>query len=88
MVAYYSLGMRTISFKLPNQVIERLEQECRKRGVSKSEFIRESLDIHFKAANKSRQPSCLDLIQDLVGSAKNAPRDLATNPKYMQGYGE
>ncbi len=32
--------------------------------------------------------SALDLAGDLIGSIRGLPKDLATNPKYMEGYGE
>ena len=36
----------------------------------------------------AKQPSCYDLARDLAGSIKGLPRDIATNPKYMEGFGE
>ena len=80
--------MKTVSLKLPAHVLQQLEIECKQRRISKSALIRESLDDHFRSARQSRKNSALDLIRDLVVSAKNAPRDLSTNPKYMEGYGE
>jgi hypothetical protein len=40
--------------------------------------------------NRSRRgaASCYDLARDLAGSVKGLPRDLASNPKYMEGFGE
>ena len=32
--------------------------------------------------------SCYDLARDLAGTVKGLPRDIATNPKYMEGFGE
>jgi hypothetical protein len=32
--------------------------------------------------------TCYDLASDLAGSLKGLPRDLATNPKYLEGFGE
>lgn len=31
--------------------------------------------------------TCYDLASDLAGSVKGLPRDLATNPKYLEGFG-
>ena len=31
--------------------------------------------------------NCFDLARDLAGSVKGLPQDLATNPKYMDGFG-
>jgi hypothetical protein len=32
--------------------------------------------------------SCYDLARDLAGTVKGLPRDLADNPKYMEGFGQ
>lgn len=64
-----------------------LEKEARARGVTKSLLIRDSLE----KALRRRPPgaaSCYDLARDLAGTVKGLPRDLAENPKYMQGFGE
>jgi hypothetical protein len=33
-------------------------------------------------------PSCYELARDLAGAVKGMPKDLADNPKYMEGFGE
>ena len=32
--------------------------------------------------------SCYDLARDLAGTVKGLPKDLADNPKYMEGFGQ
>jgi hypothetical protein len=79
--------MQTISMRLPDDLIADLEREAKARRVTKTSVIRESLETTLRA--KSGKPvSCYDLVKDLIGNPKGAPKDLATNPKYMEGYGE
>jgi hypothetical protein len=33
------------------------------------------------------EATCYDLARDLAGSVKGLPRDLATNRKYLEGFG-
>ena len=40
------------------------------------------------SARRGRTPSVYDLGLDLIGSIKGFPADIATNPKYMEGFGE
>ena len=40
------------------------------------------------SAPAGRTPSVYDLGRDLIGSIKGLPADIATNPKYMEGFGE
>ena len=79
--------MQTISLKLPDDLLAQLEQEAKARRVTKSLLVRESLE----KALRGRPPaiaSCYDLARDLAGAVKRLPRDLANNPKYMEGFGE
>lgn len=86
--AYYFSGMNTISLKLPDRLLERLEAESRARGTTKSSLVRECLERSLEARPAGQKASCYDLAHDLAGSLKGLPRDLATNPKHMEGFGQ
>ena len=80
--------MTTISLRLSESLLSLLEQAAKARGVSKSQLIREHLEQAMKPGRKRGFVSCYDLSRDLVGSIKGpVPKDLATNPKYMEGFG-
>jgi hypothetical protein len=83
--AYYP--MTTISLKLPDRLLELLEKESRARGTTKSSLVRECLEQTLAGGATGDKASCYDLARDLAGSVKGLPRDLATNPKYMEGFG-
>jgi hypothetical protein len=79
--------MQTISMRLPDDLVADLEREAKARRVTKTSVIRESLETTLRT--KSGKPvSCYDLVKDLIGKPTGSPKDLATNPKYMEGYGE
>jgi len=78
--------MRVISLKLPDELLLQLEREAKARGVSKSQIVREGLEKALRPPKGA--PSCYDLARDLAGSVKGLPKDLAENPKYMDGFGE
>jgi hypothetical protein len=86
--AYYSTLMQTISLKLPDNLLVRLESEAKARRVTKSWFVRESLEKALGKQNGDSAVSCYDLARDLAGSVKGLPKDLADNPKHMKGFGE
>lgn len=77
--------MQTISLKLPDDLLADLEREAKARHITKSVLVRQSLET---ALRRRRAASCFDLARDLAGSLKGLPRDLAHNPKYMDGFGE
>jgi hypothetical protein len=54
----------------------------------KSALVRESLEIALRRRPRRGAASCYDMAHDLAGTVKGLPRDLASNPKYMEGFGE
>ena len=86
--AYYFSPMSTISLKLPERLLERLEAESRARGTTKSSVVRQCLEKELGNRPVGDPATCYDLASDLVGSLKGLPRDLATNPKYLEGFGK
>lgn len=76
--------MRTVTLKLPKHLDEALDRLARQRGTTRSAILRDAL------ASYAARPkvTLLDLAGDLIGAFKGGPRDLATNPKHLEGFGE
>ena len=85
---YYHAVMRTISVKLPDDLLAQLEVESRARRVTKSSLIRESLTMVLYVQASARKSSCYDVAADLAGTVKGLPEDLADDPKYMADFGK
>jgi ribbon-helix-helix CopG family protein len=86
--AYYPVVMRTISLKLPEDLLADLASEARARRVTRSGLVRESLEKELRRQPPARTLSCYDLARDLAGTVKGLPEDLADDPKYMRGFGQ
>lgn len=80
--------MRTISLKLPDDLLAQLESEAKTRRVTKSWLVRESLEKALRGRPAAGPVSCYDLARDLAGSITGLPKDLADDPKYMEGFGQ
>jgi hypothetical protein len=80
--------MHTISLKLPDDLLDLLASEAKARRVTKSSLVRESLEKALYNRPPNGEVSCYDLARDVAGSVKGLPKDLANDPKYMQGFGE
>lgn len=74
--------MRIVSFKVPVDLDEALEDLARSRGTSRSAIVREALQSHVKGKRRS----VTSLAGELVGSV-DGPAELATNGKYVSRYG-
>ena len=79
--------MRTVSFKLPKNLDQMLTRVAKRRSTSRSAVLRDALEA-FEASGFVVHGSLLEKAGDLVGRFKGGPPDLATNPKYMEGFGE
>ena len=74
---------------MPDELAVRIENHAEKLGISKSAFIRESIEKEFQnGTSVEEEPSFYDLVKDDLGCFDSGVTDLATNPKYMEGYGE
>ena len=80
--------MTTVTTKIPPALTSKLNAEAKARRISKSQIIRELLEKHFKANGKKRPQTFGEVAGHLIGSIKGGPRDLSTNSKYMEGFGE
>ena len=63
-----------------------LEELKARTGRSESELVRRGLRL--VADEERRRTSALDLAGSSVGRFKKGPRDLSTNRKHLEGFGE
>jgi hypothetical protein len=91
--------MTTISLKLPEHLLTRLEKESRARRTTKSSLVRECLEKQLPEraapADLPKLPPGESVYDKALPNKKKAwarrgrgKRDLATNPKYMQDFGK
>ena len=79
--------MVTLTVKLPEALAAKLEALVRRQGRRRSEIVREAIERAVDEEPNAKGGSVFDLISDLKGAAGRGPKDLATNPKHMRGYG-
>ena len=78
--------MTTMTIKMPEQLSARVRQQASDSGVNCSEFIRQAVEKLLNAGSRPAAGTCLALASDLAGCLEG-PRDLATNPDHMKGFG-
>jgi hypothetical protein len=78
--------MTTMTIKMPDQMSMRLRQQAAELGMNGSEFIRQAVEKLLDAGPPATAGTCLSLASDLAGCLEG-PRDLATNPDHMKGFG-
>jgi predicted DNA-binding protein len=91
--------MTTISLKLPPRLLTRLEEESRARRTTKSSLVRECLEKQLPerpavaglprlAPGESFYDHALPVLKRAWAKRGRGRRDLASNPKYMDGFGK
>ena len=81
--------MKTLTVRLPEQLVAEIEMESRGRKCSKSDVVRERLQLVARPTKGRSTP--LDAIADLLGSIDGLPADLSARKKrYLKntGYGQ
>lgn len=78
--------MKTLSVKLPDALDAKLTAIAQQRGTSKSEVVREALEVLLVRKRSFRKASALALAKDLAGCVAG-PGDLSVNKDYLKDYG-
>ena len=81
--------MKTLTVRLPEQLVAEIEAESRGRRCSKSDIVRQRLQRAPQLTKRRSTP--LDAIADLIGSVSGLPADLSARKKrYLKttGYGQ
>lgn len=79
--------MTTISLKIPEELVSRMDAVARAKQTSRSALLREALEEKLKVATRKAPLSLYEQSSDLCGMGSSGIGDLASNPKHMDGFG-
>lgn len=83
--------MRTLSIKVPEALDRDLSRLAKRRGVSKSVLVRDTMGdlVAHERSDADRPPvgSFLALAGNLAGCV-DAPEDMSSNKRHLEGYGQ
>jgi hypothetical protein len=80
--------MKTLTVRLPAELVAQIESESRRRKLSKSDIVRERLSRN--SGMPAAMPPTLEAIADLIGSVEGLPPDLSSRKNHYlkaMGYG-
>lgn len=80
--------MTTISLKIPDELVSRMDAVARSKRTSRSALLREALEEKLRALDRKSPPSLFDQSSDLCGMADSGIGDLASNPSHLEGFGK
>ena len=76
---YHAESMKSLTVRLPDQLVREIEAESRERDCAKSDVVRERLQRG--AGPTSSASARLNLIADLIGSVNGLPADMSARRK-------
>lgn len=83
---YYLFGMATLTLKVSEELLAKLDEAARLDRTSRSEVCRKALEARLKKTPVRRR-SLLELSRDLCGAGSSGIRDLSTNKKHLEAFG-
>ena len=79
--------MDMLTLKIPEIIRQKLAIMSKRKGVSRSDIVREALLEYFEKEDREKQGTFFDLAGDLAGGV-TGPADLSTNKEHLSGYGQ
>ena len=79
--------MTTISLKIPDELVSRMDAMAKAKHTSRSALLREALEEKLKTDSRKAPQSLFEQSADLCGMGSSGMGDLASNPRHMDGFG-
>jgi len=77
-----------ITVRVPQTLTARLRSRSRAKGTTESALVREALENYLGHSEGGRSAYELAEEAGIIGSVKQAPKDLSTNRRHFKGFGE
>jgi predicted DNA-binding protein len=77
-----------ISVRLNSALRRKLEAAALRTGKRESSLVREALERQLSRSDPAETAYDLALKAGLIGALKGGNRDLSTNPRHFDGFGE
>lgn len=82
------MASNRITVRIPETLTARLRSRSLAKGSTESDLVREALESYLGSEPAGRTAYELAQEAGIVGSVRNAPRDLSTNRRHFKGFGQ
>lgn len=76
--------MASMSIKLPQSLSDSVARLAKRKNVSRAQIVRDALEAYTLKEQSPARAS----VSELKGCLTGLPRDLSSNPRWLNGYGE
>lgn len=82
------MASHRITIRIPEHLERHLRERSRLKGRTESNLVREALEQYLGQPPAERSAYELASEAGLIGSVKQAPKDLSTNRRHFEGFGK
>jgi len=82
------MASNRITVRVSQTLTARLRNRSRAQGTTESKLVREALESYLGHSEGKRSAYELAEEAGIIGSARNAPKDLSTNSRYLKAFGK
>jgi predicted DNA-binding protein len=82
------IASNRITIRVPTPLGERLRHRSRLKGQTESELIRAALETYLGQSKEERLAYELAEEAGVIGCIRRAPKDLSTNRRHFEGFGQ
>ncbi len=79
---------QTLSLRMSKLESQALRRRAREEGISQGSLVRRALQAYGVTPEPSPEKTGYDVIKHLIGKLRAKSKDLSSNPKHMDGYGQ
>ena len=82
------MPLNRITIRVPDSLGERLRNRSQVKGETESELVRAALEAYFEQSHGERLAYEMAEETGVVGCIRRAPKDLSTNRRHFEGFGQ
>jgi len=82
------MASNRITIRVSDSLSERLRNRSRLKGETESDLVRAALEIYFEQSGKERRAYEMAEEAGIVGCIRRAPKDLSSNRRHFEGFGQ
>ena len=81
------MASQRISIRVPSALEQRLRKRSLMEGKSESEVVREALETYLAKTDDELSAYAVADGAGLIGCVRRAPKDLSTDRRHLEGFG-
>ena len=78
----------TLAIRISKAEWTAIRQRARQEKLSQGDLVRRALRAYGVTPEPVASKTGYDVVKHLVGCCRGGPKDLSTNPKYLEGLGQ